>query len=61
MIQLKKNESKIPTIQGGNKKSYGDQVSVVCSHGESGSVFVSQWDVDLQGVGLFKLTSLETV
>ena len=28
--------------QGGNKKDYGDQVSVVCSHGESGSVFVSQ-------------------
>ena len=32
--------------QGGKKKDYGDQVTVVCSHGESGSVFVSQWDVD---------------
>ena len=42
-------------MQGGNKKGYGDQVSVVCSHDESGSVFFSQWDVNLQGVWLFKL------
>ena len=41
--------------RGGNKKGYGDQVSVVCSHDESGSVFFSQWDVNLQGVWLFKL------
>ena len=46
--------------QGGNKKGYGDQVSVICSHGESGSVFVSQWDVGSQGVWSFKFTSLET-
>ena len=42
-------------MQGGNKKGYGDQVSVACSHDESGSVFFSQWDVNLQGVWLFKL------
>ena len=34
--------------QWGNKKNYGDQVSVVCSHCESCSVFVSQWDVVIQ-------------
>ena len=41
-------------MQGGHKKGYGDQVSVVCSHDESGSVFFSR-DVNLQGVWLFKL------
>ena len=42
-------------MQGGNKKGYRVLVSVVCSRGESGSVFVSQWDVDLQGVWLLNL------
>ena len=42
--------------QGGNKRDYRIQISVICSHDESGNVFVSQWDVDLQGVWLFKFT-----
>ena len=30
-------------------------VSEACFHGESCSVVVSQWDVDVQGVWLFNL------